>query len=115
LKGAAKRAVRPAGSHYDLIYCAGLFDYLSDKICAKLLEYFYDALAPGGLLIATNVDIHPSRGEMECFLEWHLVYRSSAQLAALAPRDVPPDSLSLKQDFTGVNIFMEIRKPNGEP
>src|SRR5690606_6907941 len=28
-------------SRYDLIYCAGLFDYLSDKICARLLRLFY--------------------------------------------------------------------------
>jgi extracellular factor (EF) 3-hydroxypalmitic acid methyl ester biosynthesis protein len=41
---------------YDFVYCAGLFDYLSDRICRRLLEVFYDLLAPGGLLVATNVD-----------------------------------------------------------
>src|SRR5690606_6444267 len=25
---------------FDLVYCAGLFDYLSDRVCARLLELF---------------------------------------------------------------------------
>ena len=59
---------------YDIVYCAGLFDYLSDRICRRLLEVFYDLVAPGGLLIATNVDSsNPSRNWMENVLEWHLV------------------------------------------
>lgn len=98
---------------YDLVYCAGLFDYLSDRICRRLLEVFYDLVAPGGLLIATNVDLsNPSRNWMEYVLEWHLVYRDKEQFAKIAPDKAPPGSVEVKADQTGVNIFLEVRKPS---
>ena len=97
---------------YDLVYCAGLFDYLSDRICRRLLEVFYDLVAPGGLLIATNVDLsNPSRNWMEYVLEWHLVYRDKEQFMKIAPDKAPPGSVEVKADQTGVNIFLEVRKP----
>ncbi len=97
---------------FDFVYCAGLFDYLSDRICRRLLEVFYDLLAPGGLLVATNVDSsNPSRTWMEYVVEWHLVYRDSAQFAKLAPEQAPPGNVSVKADPTGVNIYLEVRKP----
>ncbi len=100
-------------SGYDLVYCAGLFDYLSDRICRRLLEIFYDMLAPGGLLIATNV--HPSndwRNWMEYLAEWHLVYRDEKQFLQIAPSLAPTENIRVIADPTGVNIFLEIRKPS---
>ncbi len=100
-----------AGS-FDVVYCAGLFDYLSDRICRRLLEIFYDLLAPGGVLIATNVDLsNPSRGWMEYVVEWHLVYRNTESFSRLAPEKAPPETVQVKADSTGVNIFLEVRKP----
>ncbi|MBA4148828.1 MAG: class I SAM-dependent methyltransferase [Verrucomicrobia bacterium] len=97
---------------FDLVYCAGLFDYLSDRICKRLMNIFYDMLAPGGLLIATNVDAsNPNRQTMEYVLEWHLIYRNSAQLNALNPDNATPGSFTVKADITGVNIYLEVRKP----
>jgi len=100
---------------YDLVYCAGLFDYMSDRICKRLMNIFYDLLAPGGLLIATNVDASkPFRHSMEFLLEWHLICRNQPQLAALNPDRAPPGSFSVTHEETGVNIFIEVRKPNGD-
>ena len=45
LKQADRIIQQPAGEGYDMVVCAGLFDYLSDKVCRKLLEIFYDMLA----------------------------------------------------------------------
>src|SRR5688572_161608 len=56
LKEAARSTVRSPESQYDLVYCAGLFDYLTDAICRRLNQVLYDWLAPGGKLITTNVD-----------------------------------------------------------
>ena len=43
------RAVRMGGvPAYDFVYCAGLFDYLTDEVCKRLMDVFYDMLAPGG-------------------------------------------------------------------
>jgi extracellular factor (EF) 3-hydroxypalmitic acid methyl ester biosynthesis protein len=112
LKESSKAGAGFETGSYDFVYCAGLFDYLSDRICRRLLEVFYDLLAPGGLLVATNVDIsNPSRNWMEYVLEWHLVYRNSEQFLKLAPDRAPPGACTVKSDVTGVNIFLEVRKP----
>ncbi|MDX6766201.1 MAG: class I SAM-dependent methyltransferase [Candidatus Methylacidiphilales bacterium] len=100
------------GTVYDFIYCAGLFDYLSDRICKRLVEIFYDLLAPDGLLVVTNVDLkNPSRHMMEYLMEWHLIYRTADQLGRLAPAKADPSRCQVRSDSTGVNIFLEIRKP----
>jgi extracellular factor (EF) 3-hydroxypalmitic acid methyl ester biosynthesis protein len=105
----------PSGLHqprYDLIYCAGIFDYLSDRICKRLMNIFYSMLQPGGVLIATNVDAsNPSRHGMEYLLEWHLTYRTEQQLKALVPDDAPREHALLTSDETGVNRYLEVRKP----
>lgn len=108
-----KEAGRPQpGGGYDMVYCAGLFDYLSDRVCRRLLEIFYDMLAPGGLLIATNVHVrNPSRHWMECVMDWHLVYRDDEGFLALAPARAPVAAKVIKAEETGVNIFLEVRKP----
>jgi extracellular factor (EF) 3-hydroxypalmitic acid methyl ester biosynthesis protein len=111
LKEAARAVIGGNGHHFDLVYCAGLFDYLSDKVCRQLTGIFYDLVAPGGLVVTTNADVHPSRGEMECFLEWHLVYRNTRQLAALLPGHIPQDNTTITRDATGYNLFLQIRKP----
>ncbi len=116
LKESSKKGAGFEVESYDVVYCAGLFDYLSDRICRRLLEVFYDLLAPGGLLIATNVDSsNPSRLWMEYVVEWHLVYRNREQFLRLAPESAPPGQAKVTSDSTGVNIFLEVRKPeNGQ-
>ncbi|HVZ81035.1 MAG TPA: methyltransferase domain-containing protein [bacterium] len=110
LKETMRPEERTMGSNFDMIYCAGLFDYFSDKICKRLMNQFYEMLAPGGLLVATNVDSsNPARQQMEYFMEWHLVYRNAAQLGALAPEKAVDHQV--KADSTGVNIFIEVRRP----
>ena len=103
-----------ACNQYDLIYCAGLFDYLSDQVCRQLMEIFYAMLLPGGLLIATNVDNHPARNQTECFLDWHLIHRNTDKMRSLTPQKATPENVSIKRDPSGVNVFMEVRKSNSE-
>lgn len=112
LKEGAKIGDTDAGGLYDIVYCAGLFDYLSDRICKRLMEIFYDMLAPGGLLVATNVDAsNPDRLKMEYLLDWHLIYRTGEQLKNLAPKESLPNNCHVVSDITGVNAFVEVRKP----
>jgi extracellular factor (EF) 3-hydroxypalmitic acid methyl ester biosynthesis protein len=116
LKESGRSIARRAEDRYDLVYCAGLFDYLSDQVCRQLMEIMYDWLAPGGLLIATNVEpsnpmCRPGRLAMEHLLDWHLICRTGSELRALKPRAAEPDSVFVQCDDTGVNVFMEVRKP----
>lgn len=110
LKDASR--VTHTGPKYDMVYCAGLFDYFSDRVCKKLMNLFHEMLAPGGLLVATNVDAsNPIKNIMEYIFEWHLVYRNQSQLKALVPEDAPCGTAQILRDQTGANVFVEIRKP----
>ena len=100
----------PANSQtYDIIYCAGLFDYLSDRVCAKLVALFCEWCEPGGRVIVTNVhSSNPVKGLMEHIMEWHLVMRDESDMFRLAP---DPDAAKVYTDETGINVFLEIVKP----
>lgn len=113
LKEGQKPVITGAGRQYDFIYCAGLFDYLSDRTCRQVMNIFYDWLAPGGLLAATNVDAcKPFRHMLEFVLDWHLIYRDPKMATALLPDRSSPENQSIKKDPTGVNVFIEVRKPD---
>jgi len=108
-----REATKPGQSEkFDFIYCAGLFDYLPDRVCKELLAMFYEWLAPDGLVLTTNVvDSKPFRHMLEFVLDWHLIYRDRKQAAALIPESFSSLDAGFKCDDTGVNIFIEIRKP----
>lgn len=94
---------------YDIVYCAGLFDYFRDTTCGFLLELFYSWIKPGGLVVATNVSpTHSSVGIMGLVLDWNLELRDQQAMLELAPRLGHQKS---DTDPTGVNVFLEIRKP----
>jgi extracellular factor (EF) 3-hydroxypalmitic acid methyl ester biosynthesis protein len=112
LKEGQKPVVGGARAQYDFIYCAGLFDYLSDRTCRQVMNIFYDWLAPEGLLAATNVDAcKPFRHMLEFVLDWYLIYRDPKLAAVLFPERSSPEDQTIKKDPTGVNVFIEVRKP----
>lgn len=112
LRDAAKSVVRPLEQCYDFVYCAGLFDYLTDSVCRRLTNILYDFVAPGGTLIATNVDVmNPIQNIMDFIFEWHLIYRTNAQFASLAPGSSSTENTHLSADTTGCNIFIEVQRP----
>ena len=92
---------------YDFVYCAGLFDYISDKICKRLVTLFYKQVAPGGLVVVTNVSKkHPVKGFLEHLQEWYLILRDENDFNRFAP--VNSQSF-VSEDETGINIFLESR------
>ncbi|KAA5538823.1 class I SAM-dependent methyltransferase [Roseiconus nitratireducens] len=96
-------------TQYDVVYCAGLFDYLRDATCGYLLELFYSWVAPGGMVLVTNVTpSHSSVAMMGMVLDWNLELRTMDDMRALAP-DIGEQNAYV--DATGVNVFLEIRKP----
>lgn len=112
LKEGAKPVVESADKKYDLIYCAGLFDYLPDRTCKQLMGVFYEWLAPGGLVAATNVDdCKPFRHMLEFVLDWHLIYRDVKRGSTLVPEMAGTDNMRICKDPTDVNLFIEVRKP----
>jgi extracellular factor (EF) 3-hydroxypalmitic acid methyl ester biosynthesis protein len=104
-----KRPARKAAEvrDCDAVYCAGLFDYISDKVCNRLLTYFTTRTRPGGRILATNVHSrNPERlFTMEHLLEWYLIYRDEQQLASTFPEECR--DINAYVDATGVNVFGE--------
>lgn len=111
LKQASRTQESPVKT-YDLVYCAGLFDYLNDKVCSRLTQLYYRWLNPGGAVMVTNVHAdQPVRGFMEHLQEWNLVLRNEKQMMALAP-DHPHERVYV--DKTGANVFLLLRCPEDE-
>jgi extracellular factor (EF) 3-hydroxypalmitic acid methyl ester biosynthesis protein len=101
-----------ANGAYDLIYCSGLYDYLSDSVCRALNSHLYDLLAPGGLMVVGNfATCTPGQNLMEHLMEWFLIYRDDRQLAGLAPEQATREDCVVRSEPSGANFFLEIRKP----
>lgn len=96
----------------DLIYSAGLFDYLNQAMFARLLSTLYEALVPGGVLLVGNVAVNnPSRWSMEYYVEWFLIHRSPEDLRAFGEALVPtPSSVEVESEPTGINLFLRVVK-----
>jgi len=73
----------PQRTGYDLVYAAGLYDYLNDDIAAALNARLVERTAVGGTTLVANFlpDVR-GVGIMEAFMDWHLIYRTGAQLEA---------------------------------
>lgn len=106
LKRASRNDDAVGQESFDMVYCAGLFDYLSDKVCMRLLEFFRSRTVAGGSILVTNVHArNPQRHVMEHLLEWHLIYRDEAQIERLLPPQCGDQRVYC--DETGVNVFAE--------
>ena len=97
---------------FDLIYCAGLFDYLAPQTCQALIDLWYDSLTPGGLMLIANMnDTKPFRNFIEFILDWQLIYRDSREILSLVPERCRATTRVIAEP-TSVNLFLHIRKPD---
>ncbi len=95
-----------------LIYSAGLFDYLSDRSFVALLSALYEGAEEGGQLLIGNVDqSNPTRYFMEYFAEWFLIHRNRQQLLDKAKLLRPaPAQVRVESEPLGVNLFLSLQK-----
>lgn len=96
---------------FHFTYAAGLFDYLSDRLAARLLAGMLALTKPGGtVLIANFLPEAAGRGYMELVMDWWLIFRTEAQmlaLTALCPRDRIAE-IKLYRDPFDCIVFMEL-------
>ena len=105
------RSVQPE-LQFDMIYSSGLYDYLDDRVSRTVNGRLYEQLKPGGVLYVTNFDhSNPIRKMMEYAFEWNLIHRNGRQMEEMIPPSVSNEDCSIWADNTGINVFLEIRKP----
>ena len=107
-----KRLVLDIITDQDLIYSAGLIDYLSNKVASRLIEILYGSLSEGGMLILGNVHKNnPSRFSMDILAEWTLNYRDENDMLDLAKNITSSKKKYVEKEIlTGMNIFLLIQK-----
>ncbi len=101
---------RPS-KQYDLIWSAGLFDYLDAKTFKMLLTKQLTFLKSGGKLVIGNFSLsNPTRDYMECG-NWFLHHRSPEDLIKITEEcGVPREKISVKSESLGVNLFLHISR-----
>lgn len=91
---------------YDLIYSAGLFDYLPAKTASGLLDRLLGMLTSSGRLIVGNyAPENYGRGYMEGMMSWSLLYRNETELEALLPSK---SECRVYRDEPGNVVYLEV-------
>jgi len=97
----------------DLIYSAGLFDYLCNDTPKKLFATLYRKLCPGGTILIGNFVYPPKDGWLATYVyDWILKYRTANEMLELCSRvDQPMDSPELTTEATQLQHFLMVHKP----
>lgn len=97
---------------YQLIWSAGLFDYLGDKVFRFLLEHLLSMLREDGELVIGNfAPRNPTKNYMEIIGDWHLYYRDEEDLRRLAQScGVAPEDIRIGKEPESVNLFLHVKR-----
>ncbi|MCG8637576.1 MAG: hypothetical protein MI863_27360 [Desulfobacterales bacterium] len=105
----ANRVNDPIERQYSLTYCAGMFDYFSEKICKRIIDYLIKHTKPGGQVIVTNVHENSfARKFMDYGGEWELILRDEEKMVNMAPSGYQYDLFS---DDKKANLYLRINVP----
>ena len=106
------------GGHYDagsfdLVYTAGVYDYLPHQIAVLLTKRLVSMVKPGGELLFANfsTEVVPD-GYMETFMNWPLILRDESQMWDIVNASVDRNTFEAKVYF-GENrhiTYAKIRK-----
>lgn len=97
----------------DLIYSAGLYDYLAGGTAQRLTRRLFDMLRPGGRLVLANFALStPDAGYLEAFMDWWLVYRDEEEMRGLTAEIDPKQlaSVNMFRDSVGHVIYLELER-----
>lgn len=106
-----------AGRHglgeFDLVYAAGLYDYLEARVAARLTASLFKLLNPGGRLLIPNflMGVH-EEAYMEVYMDWYLLYRTRSEIEAFAD-EIAPESIASRsyfEDASGTIGYLELER-----
>jgi hypothetical protein len=98
---------------FNLVYAAGLYDYLPDAIAKALTRRLFGLLHPGGRLLLGNFSTGIAETAfMEAIMDWPLLWRTQAEIAAFASSIPAADiaSQTVWPDATGTCWYLDIRR-----
>jgi extracellular factor (EF) 3-hydroxypalmitic acid methyl ester biosynthesis protein len=94
----------------DLIYSAGLFDYLDNTVSKVLVERLYNMLAPKGKMIIGNyTPKNPTKPLCHFMTNWHLIHKTEAEMRVWAS-DCPDSKVSVIYDPSEINAFIVLER-----
>lgn len=101
--------------HFDFVYAAGLYDYLSHNVAVRLTQNCMKMLKPDGVFLFANFaqDIVVD-GYMETFMNWALLLRSEADMWDIINDSVDRNTVEASVEFgANRNIVYGIIKKRG--
>ncbi|MFV1994496.1 MAG: response regulator [Verrucomicrobiales bacterium] len=99
-------------SHYDLVYCSGVFHHFSDRVCRRLMQIFFEMTTPGGLSVVCDLTPrNPLRHLINFVLDEDMVHRTRQEMLALVPRSLAPEFYRITDVPNGVESFLHVLKP----
>jgi SAM-dependent methyltransferase len=96
----------------DIIYSAGLVDYLNPLLAQRFVKRLYQFLRPGGKVIIGNVN-NLTTGMIwssEYAVDWTLFFRSRDEMMAMA-NETPDAKVSIERDSLDAIYYLIVEKP----
>lgn len=96
---------------YDLVWSAGLFDYLNDKEFKFLTQRICSlAKGDGEAIIGNFSNKNPTKPYMEVVHDWILNYRSKKQISGLAKEcGISEENIKVDKEEECINLFLRIK------
>jgi hypothetical protein len=97
---------------FDLIYAAGIYDYLQDDLFIALTRRLWEMCRSGGTLLIANLTAdNPQIGYVEACMGWRFVLRNEERISLLLDAAIGDGhSAKLFRDPTGIVAFAKLEK-----
>lgn len=102
----------PFENKFDLVYSSGLYDYLDDRIARALTRKLTEVLADDGRLLVANFAPIPDIAYMEAIMDWKLLYRTDADMIALAPEAMQANNSEARPNSSSV-VWLDLLGAQG--
>jgi CRP-like cAMP-binding protein/chemotaxis methyl-accepting protein methylase len=90
---------------FDIIYSAGLCDYLDTRLFRALITQCYNHLNPGGTVILGNFAVYTDSIFLDKLLRWELIYRNVDDLKELFAPTPFKENVLIISEKENVNLF----------
>lgn len=96
----------------DVIYSAGLVDYLNPLLARRFVRQLYQFVRPGGCVVIGNIN-NSRKGTIwstEYAVDWPMMYRSERDMTAMA-EDCAGAEVSVAPDALDAVYILKVKKP----